>query len=88
MPCKASGFSREKEAHRCANALHQRDEVEKREIRVAKISTEHNPADMLTKPLPATKFKYCLELVKMVELATKFLKIGYPRQLKIAVGGS
>lgn len=30
---------------------------------VEKISTYHNPADMLTKCLPATKFRYCMDLV-------------------------
>ena len=43
-----------------------RDEVDKEEIKVVKIGTDHNPADV-TKPLPTAKFKYCLELVNVVE---------------------
>ena len=30
-----------------------------------KISTEDNPADMLTKTLPTAKFKHCLDLVNV-----------------------
>lgn len=40
-----------------------RDEVQKGKVRLLKVSTDHNAADMLTKPLPALKFKYCQELV-------------------------
>jgi len=30
---------------------------------VKKIGTTHNPADMLTKSIPTSKFKHCLDLV-------------------------
>ena len=40
-----------------------RDVVAKGEIAVKKISTLENPADMMTKPIPTTKFKSCLDLV-------------------------
>lgn len=42
-----------------------RDEVEKCTVRVEKISTDHNPADMLTKTPPVTKFRYFKQLVKV-----------------------
>lgn len=44
-----------------------RDEMQKWEIKMLKVSTDHNAADMLTKALPAQKFKYCLELVGLQE---------------------
>lgn len=40
-----------------------RDIVVAGEIIVEKIHTSENPADMLTKPLPNTKFQHCLDLV-------------------------
>jgi hypothetical protein len=40
-----------------------RDIVVVGEIIVEKIHTSENPADMLTKPLPNTKFQHCLDLV-------------------------
>ena len=43
-----------------------KDEIGKGKIEVRKIATEHNPADALTKVLPATKFVYCLELVSIL----------------------
>ncbi|PHT40240.1 Retrovirus-related Pol polyprotein from transposon TNT 1-94 [Capsicum baccatum] len=39
-----------------------RDIVDAGEITVEKIHTTENPADMLTKPLPAAKFDHCLDL--------------------------
>lgn len=36
-----------------------RDVVEKGSIKVEKFSTCENPADMMTKDLPVTKFAYC-----------------------------
>lgn len=30
---------------------------------VKKISTTYNPKDMLTKPVPLSKFKHCLDLI-------------------------
>jgi len=32
-------------------------------IKVKKIGTADNPADMMTKPVPSRKFEYCLELL-------------------------
>ena len=44
-----------------------RDEIDKGVVKVSRVSTEENAADMLTKALPAAKFKHCLKLVNMVE---------------------
>ena len=41
------------------------DTVATGEIVVKKIHTSENPADMLTKPLPISKFKHCLDLVSI-----------------------
>jgi hypothetical protein len=38
------------------------------DIIVKKIATVENPADMLTKPLPILKFKYCLGLIGVCSL--------------------
>ena len=43
-----------------------RDEVNKGKVKIEKVSTEENAADMLTKTIPSSKLKHCLELVKMV----------------------
>ena len=32
---------------------------------VKKVSTEHNPSDMITKVLPSNKFFYCLDLINL-----------------------
>ncbi|XP_042035235.1 secreted RxLR effector protein 161-like [Salvia splendens] len=40
-----------------------RDEVNKGAVRVAKVSTDDNASDMLTKVIPGTKLRYCLELI-------------------------
>ena len=42
-----------------------RDEVESGRVKVIKIDTAHNPADMLTKPLSKDKFDYCCRLVSL-----------------------
>jgi len=34
-------------------------------VLVKKISTEENPADMLTKPLPIAKFKFCSKTISV-----------------------
>ena len=44
-----------------------RDEVKKGMIKVVKVPTEENASDMLTKALPVSKFKYCLDLVDVVK---------------------
>ncbi|KAH9697399.1 hypothetical protein KPL71_023589 [Citrus sinensis] len=40
-----------------------RDEVAKGSVAVIKIHTDINPADMLTKVLPTTKFKFCVNFI-------------------------
>lgn len=42
-----------------------RDAVAERNMMVKKIGTADNPADMLTKSIPANKFKHCLNLIGM-----------------------
>ena len=34
-------------------------------IDVKKMSTDDNPSDIITKPVPFAKFKYCLDLVSL-----------------------
>jgi len=45
-----------------------RDVVVVGEIMVEKIHTSENPAHMLTKPLPVTKFEHCLDLVGLYSI--------------------
>ena len=40
-----------------------RDIISEGNIGIAKIGTSDNPADMMTKPLPTSKFKHCLNLI-------------------------
>ena len=40
-----------------------REVIAKGDVKVCKISTHDNPADMMTKPVTATKFELCLDLV-------------------------
>ena len=40
-----------------------REVIAKGDVKVCKISTHNNPADMMTKPVPAAKFELCLDLV-------------------------
>ena len=40
-----------------------RDDVSQGKLKVCKISTHDNPADMLTKPVPVAKFELCSSLV-------------------------
>jgi hypothetical protein len=40
-----------------------RDVVAKGKVKVCKISTHDNPADMMTKPVPVSKFELCSNLV-------------------------
>ena len=44
-----------------------RDEIQGGRIKVVKVPTEDNASDMLTKPLPVSKFRHCLDLVEVVE---------------------
>lgn len=45
-----------------------RDKVEQRVVEVVKVSTQENAADMLTKALPVSKFRYCMGLVSLCSL--------------------
>ena len=40
-----------------------RDVIESEKVKVEKVSTEENPADMFTKSLSSVKFKHCLDLI-------------------------
>jgi len=42
-----------------------RDVISEGNVLVKKISTEENPADMLTKPLPVAKFKFCSKIISV-----------------------
>ena len=44
-----------------------RDIVEKGEIQVAKVHTSDNPADIITKAIPVSKFRHYLDLLKIKE---------------------
>ncbi|XP_073022735.1 secreted RxLR effector protein 161-like [Primulina eburnea] len=43
-----------------------KDVISKGEVQMEKIDTKDNPADIMTKPLPRTKFVHCMNLVKAV----------------------
>ncbi|KAG8502523.1 hypothetical protein CXB51_001167 [Gossypium anomalum] len=51
-----------------------RDIIARGDIVVSKISTHENPADMMTKSLPITKFEHCLNLV-VVEALKKEMDV-------------
>ena len=42
-----------------------REVIAQENIKVQKISTHENPADMMTKPVPSTKLELCSSLVGM-----------------------
>ena len=42
-----------------------REEIENGEVKVFKVHTSKNPADILTKPLPNEKFHLCMSLVNL-----------------------
>jgi len=44
-----------------------RDLIESKEIVMEKVASEENPADVFTKPLPRSRFKHCLDLIKFDE---------------------
>ena len=44
-----------------------RDILAEGNIIVKKVATEENPTNMITKPLPSSKFEYCLELVGLLK---------------------
>ena len=44
-----------------------RDVIEEGELKVCKISTHDNPADMLTEPVPVAKFELCSSLVGLID---------------------
>src|SRR3954447_164979 len=52
-----------------------RDVIEKGKLKVCKISTHDNPADMLTKPVLVSKFELCSSLVGILSSPS-----GYWRQ--------
>uniref|UniRef100_A0A803Q761 Retrovirus-related Pol polyprotein from transposon TNT 1-94 n=1 Tax=Cannabis sativa TaxID=3483 RepID=A0A803Q761_CANSA len=39
--------------------------VEKEVVKIAKLSTEDNPSDMITKVVPNSKFEHCLKLIEV-----------------------
>jgi len=43
-----------------------RDVIEEGKLKVCKISTHDNPADMMTKPIPVAKFELCSSLVGLI----------------------
>jgi hypothetical protein len=43
--------------------IYVRDEVAQGKLKVCKISTYDNPADIITKPVPIAKFELCSSLV-------------------------
>ena len=40
-----------------------RDVISQGNLKVCKISTHDNPADMMTKPIPIAKFEFCSSLI-------------------------
>ena len=40
-----------------------RDVIESKKVKVEKVSTKENPADMFTKSLSSVKFKHCLNFI-------------------------
>jgi hypothetical protein len=44
-----------------------RDVIEEGKLKVYKISTHDNPADMITKLVPVAKFELCSSLVSLIE---------------------
>jgi hypothetical protein len=44
-----------------------RDVIEEGKLKVCKISTHDNPADMMTKSVPVAKFELCSSLVGLIE---------------------
>lgn len=45
-----------------------KEEIEEGRVKVFKVHTLKNPADMLTKPLPKDKFQLCMSLVNLCKL--------------------
>ena len=43
-----------------------REIIESGEVNLEKISTDHNPADALTKALPGPKFLHCIQIMQIV----------------------
>ena len=43
-----------------------KDMITQRQVEVKKIATEINPIDMLTKPIPVSKFEHTLALFKLL----------------------
>ena len=53
-----------------------RDVVAQGKLKVCKISTHDNPADMLTKPVPVAKFKLCSSLVGITVYSKRLFGTG------------
>ena len=45
-----------------------REEIEKGKVKVFKVHTSENPADMLTKPLSKEKFQLCMRMMNLCKL--------------------
>jgi hypothetical protein len=41
--------------------------IESKEIMVEKVASEENPTDIFTNSLPRSRFKHCLDLIKLFE---------------------
>ena len=54
---------RERTKHTDVKFHYVRDVVTQDKLKVCKISTHDNPADMMTKPAPVAKFELCSSLV-------------------------
>ena len=45
-----------------------REEIEKGTVKVFRVDTKENPADMLTKPVPKNKLEICMRLVSLCKM--------------------
>ncbi|KAJ9542762.1 hypothetical protein OSB04_029268 [Centaurea solstitialis] len=61
-----------------------REVVARDDLKVVKISTDDNAADMLTKPLPVAKFNLCLDLVGVEKRGWRFVRIACQQPKELA----
>ncbi|KAJ9551763.1 hypothetical protein OSB04_015808 [Centaurea solstitialis] len=61
-----------------------REVVARGDLKVVKISTDDNAADMLTKPLPVAKFNLCLDLVGVEKRGWRFVRIACQQPKELA----
>ena len=54
-----------------------RDVVEEGKLKVCKISTHDNPADMMIKPVPVAKFEMCSSLVGLINQPKRLFGASY-----------